>query len=97
MASNWVTVPPRYRCEGGLITQPFDIPSTGVLELTIDTSACDGLANHVRYLEHVQVRIQFQSVAICFSAMKETEDNGERTCLTSFRFFEIALYLLLES
>ena len=55
MASTWVTVPSRFRCKGGEITKPFRIPRSGVLQLTIDTDACDGLPNHVRYLEHVQV------------------------------------------
>uniref|UniRef100_H2YJQ6 Neuroendocrine convertase 2 n=1 Tax=Ciona savignyi TaxID=51511 RepID=H2YJQ6_CIOSA len=61
MASTWTTVPPRYRCEAGVIEQPFDIPSDGVLELTVDTTACDGKQNHVRYLEHVQAFITVAS------------------------------------
>ena len=55
MASKWRTVPPRFRCQAGVIDKPIDIPSSGALELTIDTDACGGLPHHVRYLEHVQV------------------------------------------
>ena len=55
MASNWKTVPARFRCHGGLIEQPNEIPENGVLVLKINTDACAGRQNHVRYLEHVQV------------------------------------------
>nr|CAB3264713.1 CiPC2 Neuroendocrine convertase 2-like [Phallusia mammillata] len=61
MASTWKTVPARFRCEGGLIETPFNIPSDGALELTIDTDACDGKPNHIRYLEHVQAFITLES------------------------------------
>ena len=55
MAKSWVTVPARFRCKGGVISQPSEIPTAGALELNIDTDACDGSPNHIRYLEHVQV------------------------------------------
>ncbi|XP_078490234.1 neuroendocrine convertase 2-like [Ciona intestinalis] len=61
MAKTWTTVPPRFRCEAGVVEQMFDIPSDGVLELTIDTDACDGGNNHVRYLEHVQAFLTIAS------------------------------------
>ncbi|CAK8694255.1 unnamed protein product [Clavelina lepadiformis] len=61
MAKTWSTVPPRYRCEAGVVVGNFPIPSDGALTLEIDTNACDGKFNHVRYLEHVQAFITLES------------------------------------
>lgn len=54
MAKTWKTVPNRFRCTAGIVKGINNIPQDGVLRLTIDTSACGGDDNHVRYLEHVQ-------------------------------------------
>lgn len=61
MASEWKTVPTRYRCEAGETNQPYIIPSDGVLEILMSTDACDQRYNHVKYLEHVQAFITLDS------------------------------------
>ncbi|XP_308012.6 neuroendocrine convertase 2 [Anopheles gambiae] len=57
LAKKWRTVPPRYHCEAGAITQMHRIPSSGSLYLPIKTNACKGTDTEVRYLEHVQAVI----------------------------------------
>lgn len=54
LAKQWKTVPPRFHCEAGSVTQVQQIPSAKSLVLKITTDACQGESTEVRYLEHVQ-------------------------------------------
>ncbi|XP_063918835.1 neuroendocrine convertase 2 isoform X1 [Zophobas morio] len=54
LAKQWKTVPPRFHCEAGSVTEVQKIPSSKALIMKITTNACQDESTEVRYLEHVQ-------------------------------------------
>ncbi|XP_076058712.1 prohormone processing protease amontillado [Oratosquilla oratoria] len=61
LAKDWVTVPPRYHCQGGSIHTPRPITVNKSLVLELETDACAGKDTEVNYLEHVQAVITTNS------------------------------------
>ncbi|XP_071539897.1 neuroendocrine convertase 2 [Panulirus ornatus] len=61
LARDWVTVPPRYHCQGGIFTTPKIITVNQSVVLEIETDACAGSDTEVNYLEHVQAVITLNS------------------------------------
>ena len=57
----WKTVPPRYHCEAGSMTDVLPIPYNESLILKIDTQACQNTETEVNYIEHVQAVITLNS------------------------------------
>ncbi|KAJ4948595.1 hypothetical protein JOQ06_020128 [Pogonophryne albipinna] len=54
MSKEWKTVPERFHCIAGSIQDVHKVQSGNKVLLTINTDACQGKDNFVRYLEHVQ-------------------------------------------
>jgi proprotein convertase subtilisin/kexin type 2 len=61
MAMVWKTVPPRFHCAAGTISEPQEIPADGNLVLELDTDGCAGTLTEVNYLEHVQAVVSLNS------------------------------------
>ncbi|XP_014666816.1 PREDICTED: furin-like [Priapulus caudatus] len=56
-ALNWTNVPSQQRCEVPAISARSKIRPFDFIRVTIDTNGCDGMHNHVQYLEHVMAKI----------------------------------------
>nr|CAG4643076.1 EOG090X02T5 [Ilyocryptus agilis] len=85
MARSWRSVPARFHCQGGQITQPRPIPSNGSLVLTLDTRSCQGSETEVNYLEHVQAVISLNATRRGDVEMFLTSPMGTRSMILSRR------------
>ncbi|RCN48237.1 convertase P-domain protein [Ancylostoma caninum] len=85
LAMVWKTAPPRYHCTGGTIDTPHEIPEDGNLILELDTDACLGTATEVRYLEHVQAVVSFNSTRRGDTTLYLVSPMGTRTMILSRR------------
>uniref|UniRef100_A0AAY4DEQ1 Neuroendocrine convertase 2 n=1 Tax=Denticeps clupeoides TaxID=299321 RepID=A0AAY4DEQ1_9TELE len=54
LSKEWKTVPERFHCVAGSVQETHKVQSGEKLVLSINTDACQGKENFVRYLEHVQ-------------------------------------------
>ncbi|PIO73515.1 convertase P-domain protein [Teladorsagia circumcincta] len=81
----WKTAPPRYHCTAGTIDTPHEIPEDGNLILELDTDACLGTATEVRYLEHVQAVVSFNSTRRGDTTLYLVSPMGTRTMILSRR------------
>ncbi|XP_050402509.1 furin-like protease kpc-1 isoform X1 [Patella vulgata] len=61
LARNWTTVPAQHICEIRSPDHNRIIPTNGKITVPLPTNSCQGTANHVKYLEHVQARITMTS------------------------------------
>lgn len=57
LARNWTKVPPQHICEIRSRDVDKPIPMNGKITVYLDTDGCEGVLDHVKYLEHVQARI----------------------------------------
>lgn len=57
LARNWTKVPPQHICEIRSRDVDKPIPMNGKITVYLDTDGCEGVSDHVKYLEHVQARI----------------------------------------
>ncbi|MEJ1278826.1 proprotein convertase subtilisin/kexin type 2 [Cricetulus griseus] len=85
MAKDWKTVPERFHCVGGSVQNPEKIPPTGKLVLTLETNACEGKENFVRYLEHVQAVITVNATRRGDLNINMTSPMGTKSILLSRR------------
>ncbi|KAK7815818.1 hypothetical protein U0070_025278 [Myodes glareolus] len=85
MAKDWKTVPERFHCVGGSVQNPEKIPPTGKLVLTLQTDACEGKENFVRYLEHVQAVITVNATRRGDLNINMTSPMGTKSILLSRR------------
>ncbi|XP_032804422.1 neuroendocrine convertase 2 [Petromyzon marinus] len=85
MARDWRSVPERFHCKGGSITSARAVPGQGRLVLTVDTDACEGRADHVRYLEHVQVVVTVNATRRGDLTLNLTSPMGTRSLLLGRR------------
>uniref|UniRef100_A0A1I7XFR8 Neuroendocrine convertase 2 n=1 Tax=Heterorhabditis bacteriophora TaxID=37862 RepID=A0A1I7XFR8_HETBA len=85
LAMVWKTAPPRYHCTGGTIDSAHEIPEDGNLVLELDTDACVGTATEVRYLEHVQAVVSFNSSRRGDTTLYLVSPMGTRTMILSRR------------
>ncbi|CAO1431431.1 unnamed protein product [Diamesa tonsa] len=85
LAKQWKSVPPRYHCEAGSITQMHQIPTSRSLLLKIDTTACFGTDTQVNYLEHVQAVVSANSTRRGDLEMFLTSPMGTRSMILSRR------------
>ncbi|KAL1512584.1 hypothetical protein ABEB36_002153 [Hypothenemus hampei] len=85
LAKQWQTVPPRYHCEGGIVSELKRLPSEGSLFLTINTTACKGESSEVRYLEHVQAVITLNASRRGDVELFLTSPMGTRSMILSRR------------
>ncbi|CAO1425802.1 unnamed protein product [Diamesa serratosioi] len=85
LAKQWKSVPPRYHCEAGSITQMHQIPTSRSLLLKIDTTACFGTDTQVNYLEHVQAVVSANSSRRGDLEMFLTSPMGTRSMILSRR------------
>ncbi|KAK3588783.1 hypothetical protein CHS0354_011991 [Potamilus streckersoni] len=60
LALKWTIVPEQHICEIPSQIQNSEIQDSGYVE-TMDTSACDGSQNSIKFLEHVQARIKMKT------------------------------------
>nr|CAG4638316.1 EOG090X02T5 [Cyclestheria hislopi] len=81
----WRTVPARFHCQGGSITDPHPIPVNGSLILTLDTRSCQGTDIEVNYLEHVQAVVTLNSTRRGDVEMFLTSPMGTRSMILSRR------------
>lgn len=61
LAKAWKSVPPRYHCEAGSLTEALPIPYNESLTQQIKTQACKNSETEVNYIEHVQAVITLNS------------------------------------
>lgn len=85
LAMAWKTAPPRYHCTAGLIDTPHEIPADGNLILEIETDGCIGTQYEVRYLEHVQAVVSFNSSRRGDTTLYLISPMGTRTMILSRR------------
>nr|CAG4634667.1 EOG090X02T5 [Alona affinis] len=85
LAKAWRSVPARFHCQGGLVTQPRPIPTNGSIILTLDTRSCQGSETEVNYLEHVQAVISLNSSRRGDVEMFLTSPMGTRSMILSRR------------
>lgn len=85
LAMVWKTAPPRYHCTAGTIDTPHEIPEDGNLILELDTDACLGRSTEVRYLEHVQAVVSFNSTRRGDTTLYLVSPMGTRTMILSRR------------
>ena len=57
LARNWTSVPPQHICEIKSPDRDKPIPMNGKITVHLYTDGCEGVQDHVKYLEHVQSRI----------------------------------------
>ncbi|CAM4739986.1 unnamed protein product [Rotaria magnacalcarata] len=84
-AKNWKSLPDRYHCAAGNITERRPIPEKGTLKLTINTDACKNTKDEVNYLEHVQAFITLRSSRRGNTVVFLTSPLGTRSLLLSRR------------
>ncbi|KAK7901860.1 hypothetical protein WMY93_018629 [Mugilogobius chulae] len=85
MAKEWKTVPERFHCVAGTIQENHKIQSGSKLILVIDTEACQGKDNFVRYLEHVQAVITVNASRRGDLNINMTSPMGTKSILLSRR------------
>uniref|UniRef100_A0A8C6WVP5 Neuroendocrine convertase 2 n=1 Tax=Neogobius melanostomus TaxID=47308 RepID=A0A8C6WVP5_9GOBI len=85
MAKEWKTVPERFHCVAGTIQENHKIQSGSKLVLAIDTEACQGKDNFVRYLEHVQAVITVNASRRGDLNINMTSPMGTKSILLSRR------------
>jgi proprotein convertase subtilisin/kexin type 2 len=85
LARDWKTVPARYHCEAGSLTQPIEIPAHGNLVLEITTDACQGSDTEINYLEHVQAVVTLNSTRRGDVTMYLISPSGTRSVILSRR------------
>jgi len=83
LAKNWTTVPPQLNCtiSHGQINRV--IPSVGALTLTASTLSC--AENKIKFLEHVQVRVNLNFTRRGDLEMNLTSPWGTTSRLTQYR------------
>ncbi|XP_078001023.1 neuroendocrine convertase 2-like isoform X2 [Glandiceps talaboti] len=87
-AKNWETVPERFHCTGASYKEKTAIPSNEndeKLRLVLNTDACDGQENSVRFLEHVQGVISLRSTRRGDVTINMTSPVGTTSILLSTR------------
>ncbi|KAF6736979.1 Neuroendocrine convertase 2 [Oryzias melastigma] len=85
MAKEWKTVPERFHCVAGSIQEPHKIQSGNKLVLAINTEACEGKDNFVRYLEHVQAVVTVNATRRGDLNINMTSPMGTKSILLSRR------------
>ncbi|KAJ8365919.1 hypothetical protein SKAU_G00147500 [Synaphobranchus kaupii] len=85
MAKEWKAVPERFHCVAGSVQEPRKIASDGKLVLTIDSDACQGKDNFVRYLEHVQAVVTVNASRRGDLNVNMTSPAGTKSILLSRR------------
>ncbi|KAB7497229.1 Neuroendocrine convertase 2 [Armadillidium nasatum] len=85
LAKDWVTVPPRYHCQGGLYNQPQKLKVNESILVEIDTTACYDTDTEVNYLEHVQAVISLNSSRRGDVELFLTSPMGTRSMILSRR------------
>lgn len=60
LARDWQRVPDQHICSSEGIQEPLEIPSSGVLQVTIHSDGCQGESNAIQNLEHVVSNISIQ-------------------------------------
>ncbi|XP_066245943.1 neuroendocrine convertase 2 isoform X1 [Euwallacea similis] len=85
LARQWKTVPPRYHCEGGSVSELKRIPTRGSVIMKINTNACKGNNTEVRYLEHVQAVITLNATRRGDVELFLTSPMGTRSMILSRR------------
>ncbi|XP_002731580.1 neuroendocrine convertase 2 [Saccoglossus kowalevskii] len=87
-AKNWKAVPERFHCTGASYTEEAEIPSNREgkkLRITLNTDACKGQENDVRYLEHVQGVVTLKSSRRGDVNINMTSPAGTTSILLSSR------------
>ncbi|XP_023709107.1 neuroendocrine convertase 2 [Cryptotermes secundus] len=85
LAKQWKTVPARYHCEGGTVSETQEIPSSRSVLLKINTNACQGTETQVSYLEHVQAVITLNATRRGDVELFLTSPMGTRSMILSRR------------
>ncbi|KAI3363258.1 hypothetical protein L3Q82_011894 [Scortum barcoo] len=85
MAKEWKTVPERFHCIAGSIQETHKIQSGNKLVLAINTEACQGKDNFVRYLEHVQAVVTVNASRRGDLNINMTSPMGTKSILLSRR------------
>uniref|UniRef100_A0A3Q2NQA2 Neuroendocrine convertase 2 n=1 Tax=Fundulus heteroclitus TaxID=8078 RepID=A0A3Q2NQA2_FUNHE len=85
MAKEWKTVPERFHCVAGSIQEPHKFQSGNKLVLAINTEACQGKDNFVRYLEHVQAVVTVNATRRGDININMTSPMGTKSILLSRR------------
>ncbi|XP_025104652.1 neuroendocrine convertase 2-like [Pomacea canaliculata] len=61
LARQWASLPERFHCTAGTITQEREFSFGKNIRFTIDSNGCAGTENEVNYLEHVQAYITLRA------------------------------------
>ncbi|KAG8227605.1 hypothetical protein J437_LFUL016798, partial [Ladona fulva] len=85
LAKQWKTVPARFHCEAGSITDIIEIPSNRPIELKVETRACEGTDTQIGYLEHVQAVITLNATRRGDVELFLTSPMGTRSMILSRR------------
>uniref|UniRef100_A0A6A7G3X6 Neuroendocrine convertase 2 n=1 Tax=Hirondellea gigas TaxID=1518452 RepID=A0A6A7G3X6_9CRUS len=85
LAQDWETVPPRYHCQGGVVTEQKYLSSNQSAVLTLTTDACSGNDTQVNYLEHVQAVVTLNSTRRGDIELFLTSPMGTRSMILSRR------------
>ncbi|XP_046401719.1 neuroendocrine convertase 2 [Ischnura elegans] len=85
LAKQWKTVPARFHCEAGSMTDTKEIPSSRSLQLKIKTRACEGTDTQIGYLEHVQAVITLNASRRGDVELFLTSPMGTRSMILSKR------------
>ncbi|XP_048864262.1 neuroendocrine convertase 2 [Brienomyrus brachyistius] len=85
MAQEWRTVPERFHCVAGSVQETHSFHSSSKLLLAIDTDACQGKDNFVRYLEHVQAVVTVNASRRGDLNINMTSPMGTKSILLSRR------------
>lgn len=88
LAKNWKTVPSRYHCDAGSLSELSPIPTEKSLMLSIDTKACQGSASEVNYIEHVQAIITLNATRRGDLKLFLTSPMGTRSMILNRRPFD---------
>uniref|UniRef100_G3P326 Neuroendocrine convertase 2 n=1 Tax=Gasterosteus aculeatus aculeatus TaxID=481459 RepID=G3P326_GASAC len=85
MAKEWKTVPERFHCVAGSIQETHKIQTGNKLVLVINSEACQGKDNFVRYLEHVQAVVTVNASRRGDLNVNMTSPMGTKSILLSRR------------
>ncbi|KAF3842016.1 hypothetical protein F7725_023967, partial [Dissostichus mawsoni] len=85
MSKEWKTVPERFHCIAGSIQDVHKVQSGNKVLLTINTDACQGKDNFVRYLEHVQAVVTVNASRRGDLTINMTSPMGTKSLLLSRR------------
>ncbi|CAH1790843.1 unnamed protein product [Owenia fusiformis] len=85
LALNWKSVPERFHCTAGSVKGKYAFNSSVAIVLTIDTDACLGQDNEIKYLEHVQSFISVKASRRGDLTMYLTSPMGTKSMILSKR------------